>query len=114
MRRLYSGAFAVIGWFALILQFILLLNNDASGIATGTRIVNFFSYFTILSNILATLMLTTAWAGRGGPFARPWLQTAVTIYMTITGLVYTSSSPASGNRPAGTSWRTPSSTTSCR
>lgn len=89
MRRLYAGAFAVICWFALILQFILILDNTTTGISTGGRVVNFFSYFTILSNILAALMLTSAWAGRGGPFAWPGVQTAVTVYMTITGLVYT-------------------------
>lgn len=59
------------------------------GLSAGEHIVNFFSFFTILSNILAALMLTTAWAGMGGPFARPSVQTAITIYMTVTGLVYT-------------------------
>lgn len=86
--RFYGGIAAVIGWFALGLQLLLILTAD-SDISVGGRAVNFFSYFTILSNILAALVLTSAWRGGGIFLGRPGVQTAATLYMTITGLVYT-------------------------
>lgn len=86
--RLYSGFGAAIGWFALALQLVLIL-TVTSDLSVGERAVNFFSYFTILSNILTALMLTAAWRGMGGVIARPGVQTAIVVYMTVTGIVYT-------------------------
>ena len=88
MRRLYSGAFAAIGWFALILQFVLLMNNTTSGISTGGRIVNFFSYFTILSNIAVMLVACAAAAGQPGFFAQARVRGAVALYIGVTGSIY--------------------------
>lgn len=88
MRRLFSGAAAALGWFAVILQLILILGRQ-DGLSAGAHIVNFFSYFTILSNVMSALMLTASSANWRGPLARSAVQTAITVYMTVTGLVYT-------------------------
>lgn len=51
---------------------------------------NFFSFFTILSNTSAVVMLALL-AGRPGRIGSPWFSTfrgAVTIYMSVTGIVY--------------------------
>jgi hypothetical protein len=89
--RALAGVAALVGWFALALQFALLLSID-SPLTVGTRIGNFFSYFTVLSNILAALVLTVcAIHNRSGPvhvFARPAVMAAVAVYMGVTGLVY--------------------------
>ena len=88
--RVAAGILAAIGWFALALQLWLLLAvNDQAGIAIGESLVRFFSYFTILTNILAATVLTGAALGqRGTFFSRAGTQTAIASYITIVGLVY--------------------------
>ncbi len=90
--RFYAGIAAVVGWFGLILQFVLLVTGD-SELSVGMRIVNFFSYFTILSNLLTAIVLTVAASGgRGGAlgrfFERPGVVAGVAIYMTVTFVIY--------------------------
>ena len=90
MRALAAIA-ALIGWFALALQFWLIVSID-SPLTVGMRVVNYFSYFTILSNILAALVFTVcAVHNHRGPFhvfSRPPVMAGVAVYMAITGLVY--------------------------
>jgi hypothetical protein len=82
--RLYCTVAAVLGWFFLALQFFVGGNGQSLGTAW-----NFFSYFTILSNILAAATLTAAAIGGGAAWpARPRFATPVALYMTVTGLVY--------------------------
>ena len=89
--RALAGVAALVGWFALVLQFVLIVSID-SPLTVGARIVNFFSYFTILSNLLAAIVLTVcAVHNRSGPFhvfAKPPVLAATAVYMGVTGLVY--------------------------
>jgi hypothetical protein len=97
MARVYAGIVAVVAWASLILQLWLILSGN--NIAAPdyhpmrfTSIVNFFSYFTILSNILCALVTTfAALAPRSSPgrfFARPGVATSVALYIGVTGLIY--------------------------
>ncbi len=58
--------------------------------ASGLGLVGFFSYFTVLSNCAATLVL--GYGGVAGLLGRPGvpdlLRGAATLYMAVTGLVY--------------------------
>lgn len=51
-------------------------------------LVNYFSYFTVLSNVLTVLVL--AFGGLVDPQSRSWelFRGAVTLYMVITGIIY--------------------------
>ena len=50
---------------------------------------NFFSYFTIHSNLLAiTVLLWAAWWSGSAPVLRDVLRGAATLYLSITGVVY--------------------------
>lgn len=68
--------------------------SAAAGRDVPTVIANFFSFFTILSNTLAAIVL--AWAGTAGLRIRDGVETpalalalaSVTTYMLITGIVY--------------------------
>ena len=80
--RLLRIAFAALGVSALVYQ-AALRHGDA-----GFTLANFFSYFTVLSNIVAALVLLA-----GGLFAPStpmweWLRGAATTCMVITGIVY--------------------------
>jgi hypothetical protein len=92
-RRLFALLFAIVGAAALALQFVLLQENAAAmGVGPVVATVNFFSYFTILSNLLATAALAAqALAGEGGGrnfLRRPSVATAIALYMSVTGAVY--------------------------
>ena len=71
---------------ALALQYALVLTG-IQGAGAITRSINFFSYFTILVNILAALALTLPWlapqSALGKFFARPTVRTAIAAYIII-------------------------------
>jgi hypothetical protein len=93
LTRTIAALAAVLGWVSLDLQLVAAhLNAAARGIPFATATVNYFSYFTILSNILAAGVLSAfALAGRdavGRFLRRPATATAAMLYMAVTGLIY--------------------------
>jgi len=98
--QIYSAIVAILGWTAVVLQFYLILINRTASVAE--TIIRFFSFFTILTNILVafccTMLCLRPGAGRGGSsgssgswlhfFSKPATLTAITVYITIVGLVY--------------------------
>lgn len=81
-KRITRLALAGLSWFALILQLILLKES----------IFNFFSYFTILSNLLIAFSLTAEIgiprSKVGNFFSSIVVQTGITLYIFIVGLIY--------------------------
>ncbi len=81
---------ASLGWFAIITQYSLMATN--AGPHLIERTVNFFSYFTIISNILVALALTLPWlAPRSRPgrfFLLPAVRTAIAAYIIVVAVVY--------------------------
>ncbi|WP_406843046.1 Pr6Pr family membrane protein [Flavobacterium soyae] len=78
----YASITAFFAWFAIIFQFYL----------TKGSIANFFSYFTILSNLLIALSLTFSIflpkTKIGEFFSSLSVQTAIALYIFIVALVY--------------------------
>jgi hypothetical protein len=89
--RLYAALIAIVAWAGLGAQYYLITLGTA-GPEFLFRTVNFFSYFTILSNILVALIATaTALMPRsaiGRILMRPGVATAAMLYIGITGLTY--------------------------
>ena len=85
MQRLYAAVFAAVGWFAIVGQYF----NAYAGTPNAW---NYLSFFTILSNILVAVTLTSAAlapeSSVGRFFARPVVATSTAVYITVTGLVY--------------------------
>ncbi|MGQ0738405.1 MAG: Pr6Pr family membrane protein [Bacteroidota bacterium] len=84
---------APIAWFALVLQlYIMLENGTAAGIRPIASVVNFLSFFTILSNILVaaclTVMLLAPSSLPGRFYSKTTVQSAIALYIFIVGLVY--------------------------
>jgi hypothetical protein len=79
--RIAFGAFTL---GVIFVQLIDSINNDRS-------ISNFFSFFTIQSNLLAALLLVTIGTyillGKSGRTVA-YLRGALTLYMTMTGIIY--------------------------
>ena len=90
MRRNLSILFALIAWFAVVTQFLLMLENRVASIPE--TIVRFFSFFTILTNLLVAIYFTFHCFQRKNHSAafinKPGVLTSVTVYITIVGLVY--------------------------
>jgi hypothetical protein len=81
---------ALTGWFALIAQFVLLLQNRTSSVPES--IARYFSYFTILTNLLVALycsiLLLTPKLKWGLFFSKSNTSAVVAVYIFIVGLVY--------------------------
>ncbi|RZJ02523.1 MAG: hypothetical protein EON89_14895 [Brevundimonas sp.] len=89
---IWRAAFAATGWIGLALQYGLLV---APAHPTGQLAVwtlNYFSYFTILTNLLVALVLTlpvVAPSSRVGRWAlNPSVRARATLYLSIVGLGY--------------------------
>ena len=90
MRKALNILVAATGWFAIIAQFILMLENRTTTIPE--MVVRFFSFFTILTNILVasyfTNQIITSKGKTENLFSKTGSLTAITIYITVVGLVY--------------------------
>jgi hypothetical protein len=89
-QKLFLTTFTILGWAAIVLQFYLLLKNRS--LPVGATIVQFFSYFTILTNILvasySTALLIAPSSKRGLWFSKPSITTSLAVYIIIVGAVY--------------------------
>ncbi|MBC7890471.1 MAG: Pr6Pr family membrane protein [Ferruginibacter sp.] len=89
-RQIFLTTGAALGCFALVLQcYLIILNRTAS---IPETIIRFFSFFTILTNILVALCFSflllkpgTKW---GKFFEQPATLTAITVYIVVVGIVY--------------------------
>ena len=90
MKKAAEFIGALLGWFAVITQFILLLSNREASV--GESIVRFFSYFTILTNTLVALFFTIRALHLSGKYAGLFYHRgtpiALTAFILIVGLVY--------------------------
>ena len=89
--RIYAAVGALLGWFALALQLYLML-VQALGPERLGAVITYFSFFTILTNILTALVFTAVALqpkeGWGKWLCRPSVQAATAVYIAIVGMVY--------------------------
>lgn len=84
--RILSLIFALIGWFSIITQYYLMVENSQTPLAETT--IRFFSYFTILTNIIVAVYFTCRAFNRFPKIKKSGIPTAITIYILIVCLVY--------------------------
>ena len=81
---------SVLGWFALISQFYLIMLNRI--VSIPETIIRYFSFFTLLTNILvalcSTILLLIPLSRWGKFFSNRKTLTAITVYIVIVGFVY--------------------------
>lgn len=89
-KKQISILLAAIAWVAVLTQYYLMLDNRIASISETT--IRFFSFFTILTNLLVavyfTLSIIIQKSGYLSILDKPGTLTAVTVYITIVGLVY--------------------------
>ena len=90
MKNKLSILFATIAWVAVLTQYYLMIENRVTPILETT--IRFFSFFTILTNLLVALYFTFSLLNKKNSnqsiINKPGTLTAVTVYITIVGLVY--------------------------
>jgi hypothetical protein len=91
--RIYATMTAALAWFALALQCHLTVTlSIANGKTLIAGVIVFFSYFTILTNLLVAVVLSfSLWAlgtRWGAWFSRPTVQSGTAVYIAIVGIVY--------------------------
>lgn len=88
--RAYRVVFAIIGWAAIVAQYWLMIRGRALGEIPGLT-VNFLSFFTILTNLLAALALTlpvVASEGAGRWWNLPAVRAGIVLFTTVVMAVY--------------------------
>lgn len=93
MRRPFMATVAVVGWFGLALQLVLLIiNMGAKGAAPAEAVWRFFAYFTLLTNILVAVSLTARAVAPASPagrfFAHPVAEAAVLMPILLVFVIY--------------------------
>lgn len=89
MKKKLALLFALVGWFAVIAQYDLMIENRVTSVTETT--IRFFSFFTILTNLLVAIYFTFLLFTKNENsklIVKPGTLTAVTIYITMVGLVY--------------------------
>ncbi|SHK22796.1 Pr6Pr family membrane protein [Chryseobacterium polytrichastri] len=87
MKKNIALIFALIGWFALIAQYYLHIENRTTSLIEAN--LRFFTYFTILVNFIITLYFTSiVFKKQKSKDEKPGILTALTVYITIVGFIY--------------------------
>lgn len=86
-----AGIIALLVFCSIFLQLVLMIQAPTSD-SIVVVIIRFFSYFTILSNLIVFAYFISkamsAELGENGFWTKPETSTAVTVYITVVGLVY--------------------------
>jgi hypothetical protein len=90
--RIYAITGALLTWFALVLQLYLVIVQSPPGLAMLRELITYFSFFTILTNLLVALVFTAIAvrpaAGWVQFFSSPSIQGGTAVYIAIVGIVY--------------------------
>ncbi len=87
LGTLFAAIIALIGWYGLGLQFWVLV-GETGGWLSAAR--SFFSFFTILTNLLVVIVLTVPLLrpADGAWFRSASVRSASAVYIAVVGIVY--------------------------
>jgi hypothetical protein len=89
--RIFALIGAIITWFAVIVQFYLLMKNNPAPTVLE-KVLRFFGYFTVDTNILVALSFTFIALKSNSRFGKFFTNastvTAITTYIIIVGITY--------------------------
>ncbi len=89
-RKLWASIGAIAGWFAVFTQLLIVLQNTELSLLGA--LVRFFSFFTILTNMLVALYFSSQIMPNSNKlklfFQSPGKLTAIAGYILVVGIVY--------------------------
>jgi hypothetical protein len=86
LYRIFLVLLAVSAWFALAAQLYIIIRYRNSSV--GATVVQYFSYYTILTNLMIAWVTTTLFIRREDTFKRQKMLTAILVYIMTVGLTY--------------------------
>ena len=90
--RQFAFVVTAVSLAALVVQYVLLVRGTLDTIGPVSATVRYFSYFTIISNLLVTCVASSAALGMDGHwarwFARARVRSGVALYIGVTGIIY--------------------------
>lgn len=90
IRNLFHIMGSIIACTGVVLQWVSIMQKSQANV--GTTLIQFLSYFTVLTNILVAICFLSLWLGEqrswGRFFQRYSTLTAVNVYILIVSLVY--------------------------
>lgn len=88
--QFFSAIGGIVAWSAVILQLYLIIVNRT--VSIPETLLRFFTFFTILCNILVAICFTVLALKpgfeKGNFFSRPGVLSAVAVYIAVVGIVY--------------------------
>jgi hypothetical protein len=88
--RIYSTIGCILGWLALLAQFYLIILNRTTSVTEA--VIRFFTFFTILSNILVALSFTYSLSNSQSSlkkfFSSQSMLAAICVYIVVVGITY--------------------------
>ena len=86
LYRIFLVLLAVLAWFALAAQLYIIIRYRNSSV--GATVVQYFSYYTILTNLMIAWVTTVLFIRRQDTSKRQKLLTAILVYIMTVGLTY--------------------------
>ncbi|MCD7038337.1 MULTISPECIES: Pr6Pr family membrane protein [Pseudomonas fluorescens group] len=92
MKRFVAAA-ALAGWAGLVIQqYLIFYSRWTSGASLLGGLINFFSFFTVLTNTLAVVVLSYAWVNRDSAakrfFLAPRVSSGIAVSIVVVSLAY--------------------------
>ena len=92
MKR-FAAAAALAGWAGLaIQQYLIFYSRWSTGASLLGGLINFFSFFTVLTNTLAVVVLSYAWVQRDSAakrfFLAPAVSSGIAVSIVVVSLAY--------------------------
>lgn len=84
--RIFLAVLSILAWFALAAQLYIIIRYRSSSV--GATVIQYFSYYTILTNIILAWVCTTLFINREDASKRKRILTAVLVYILTVGLTY--------------------------
>lgn len=88
--KAYLTVLALLGWFALATQFYINMTSNLAPLPE--LLIRYFSYFTIITNLIVAICCTTLVinpnSNWGRFFSKQKTLTAITVYIVVVGLIY--------------------------
>ena len=84
--RIFLSVLAVLAWFALAAQLYIIMRYRTASV--GATLVQYFSYYTILTNIMIAWVCTVLFIRREDTSGRKKVLTAILVYILTVGLTY--------------------------
>ena len=92
MKR-YVAAAALAGWVGLVIQqYLIFYSRWDAGASLLGGLINFFSFFTVLTNTLVVVVLSYAWVNRESAarrfFLAPGVSSGIAVSIVVVSLAY--------------------------